>query len=452
MTRKIAILLSLIALSVGAPAMAARTSRSEIENYIAPYVKTNNFSGVILAASNGSPVFARAYGLADRQKRVPNKLNTRFHVASMSMQFTAAAILRLIDGGRLKLDMPVSAVVPDFPRGRDITIQNLLTQTSGIADINALPDYEKVLQRSQSPASLVAKVANLPTAHETGKFESEEHSAYNLLALILESKTGLPFAAAVRKLVFTPLGMNNSGIDDDRVKSSAGMACGYAPEGVFGVDLAKPIHWSAKAGNGSAYTTAGDELRWINGLFRTSFLSPGLRTTMFDLSARAGYGWFKFKSRRFNETMYSMNGRAPGFASALDYLPERRLLVVVLSNIYASVPTPIADDIAASMLKQPYEHLALMDRPPEASTLAGLPNSFRFPHDFYQKDALVTLENEGQQAVLKWPSGETSPLIPVANDRYVDRSYWIPVEVIRDANGSPVQLKYDRFVGDRERE
>ena len=91
-----------------------------------PYVTTRNFSGAILVVRRGEVVFARAYGISDANHHAPNRLTTRFHIASMSMQFTAAAVLRVIDAGDLSLDEPVSAVIPDYPQGA-ITIRQLLT-------------------------------------------------------------------------------------------------------------------------------------------------------------------------------------------------------------------------------------------------------------------------------------------------------------------------------------
>src|SRR3954463_7963889 len=107
--RKTAFLLLCLAI----PAAASAADRPAIDSYVAPFAKTNNFSGVVLIASNGRAVYSKAFGFADREGRIPNSLQTRFHVASMSMQFTAAAVLRLVDSGKLALDTPVDDLVPD---------------------------------------------------------------------------------------------------------------------------------------------------------------------------------------------------------------------------------------------------------------------------------------------------------------------------------------------------
>jgi CubicO group peptidase (beta-lactamase class C family) len=423
------------------------TASAEIDSYVRTYSDTNNFSGVVLVAREGHAIFARAYGHADSRRRKLNTLRTRFHLASMSMQFTAAATLRLVDAGRLTLDTPVSAILPDYPRGDRINVRHLLTQTSGIADINELPDYSQILQAHQTPTSLVERMKAVPPARDPGEFVREEHSAYNLLALIVERKTGMPFAAAVKQLVFAPLGMHDSGIDDDGPQAQRRAAVGLAPEKVFDVRPAERIHWSAKAGNASAYSTAADELRWLNGLFDSNFLSPALRSQMFDLTARVGYGWFKSNSTRFGAPVYWMTGRAPGFASAMNYFPQQRISVVLLSNVYASFPSRMSDDITAIVVGLPYDRSPLQNAKSGSAdvTIAG---DFHYGADFYQPNAMIQLRLEGNDYGLRWPSGETTYLIPSGKDHFVDRSYGVPVEAVRDGAGRVIGLKYDRFLGD----
>jgi CubicO group peptidase (beta-lactamase class C family) len=433
-------------IAASAHAVPASTHQAAIEAYVRPYSDTNNFWGAILAARNGSPVFARAFGFADRERQVPNSLKTKFHIASMSMQFTAAAALRLAMQRRLSLDTPVSRFVPELPNAQKITVRDLLKQTSGIHDINSLPDYDAALRKHQTPSSLVEKIRALPPRHQPGSYEGEEHSAYNLLALIIERRSGLPFASAIKRLVFDPLRMNASGIDDDR-SASPNRPAGYAPSGVKDLERAVAIHWSAKAGNGSAYTTAADELRFMRGLLSPRFLSPELRKEVFDLSSAVGFGWFKSNSNRFGGPVYSMSGRAPGFASAVIYIPHDRLFVVALSNVYASFTPTMATDIAAILSDRPFEPLRLKTIA-DAASFAGLPARFKFGPDFYQSNAVLQLGVQRGEVSITWPNGDTSPLIPVATDRFIDRAYGVPVEITRGQRGEPVGLKYDRFKGD----
>ena len=421
---------------------------SAIDAYLQPYIQSGNLAGDVLVEKNGKVVFEKAYGYSDRERRIRNTASTRFHIASMSMQFTAAAVLRLADRGSISLDWRVGDFAPGIDGANKISIRDLLTERSGLPDINALSDYNDILPHHQTPASLVARIEGRPLLFEPGtKFLHEEHSAYNLLALIVEKKTGFPFATAVERLVFRPMGLSASGIDDDSVAHASALAVGYEPAGTYGLKRATAIHWSAKTGNASAYATAHDEARWVDELFRGHELSESSRDTVMDRALTSGYGWFKGPDQRLGETAYYMNGRAPGFSSFVLYLPNAHMTVVVLSNVYSSATATIGYDIAVLSLGLPYEPLRMMEPPPSPAELNTCKGLFRFGPDFYQPNAAVSLTVESTELHMRWPSGYVTALIPLSRDHFVDRSYWVDVKVERDASGRPTILSYGNFQG-----
>jgi len=433
---------------VGSSMAQSNSTAAAIDAYIQPYVQSGNFAGQVLVEKSGKVLVEKAYGFADREHGVRNSAETRFHIASMSMQFTAAAALRLVDAGSISLDEHVGEFAPGIAGADQITIRDLLTERSGLPDINALPNYDDLLQQHQTPSSLMAGITGQLLLFAPGsKFLHEEHSAYNLLALIIEKKTGLPFAAALERLVFRPLRMNASGVDADSIKDAKRMANGYEPVATYGLKPTRAIHWSAKTGNASVYTTAGDEARWVNALFGGHALSASSRETMIDTSMRVGYGWFKGENKRFGQSAYYMNGRAPGFASFVFYLPKAQTMVVVLSNIYSSATTSIGYDIAALALALPYTPFHFRDPAPDPMELKACTGTFQFGRDFYQASAKVSLVADGQELSMRWPSGDVSALIPLGKDHFVDRSYWEEVKIERDATGKPSVLVYDRFQG-----
>ena len=427
---------------------AADTSQAAaIDAYLQPYVQSNNFSGSVLVRQRGEVVFQKSYGLADREQKIPNTAETRFHIASMSMQFTAAAVLRLVDQGLITLDTHVNDLVPGIEGGERITIRHLLIEQSGLSDINELSDYSDVLNHHQTPASLVAKIAGRPLLFEPGtKFLHEEHSAYNLLALIIEKKTGLAFAAALKRLVFDPLALTSIGVDDDS-DSAHNMAKGYEPESVEGIKPPQAIHWSAKTGNASVYASTLDEARWVGALFNGTFLKASTRDAVLDRSQRVGYGWFRGTNKRFDETAYYMNGRAPGFASFVLFLPREQTTIVVFSNIYSSATTTIGNDIAAISLNLTFEPFHPHEQRLTDIELKSSTGTFQFGPDFYQPNAKVTLVGRSGELAMQWPSGDISPLIPLGRDRFVDRAYWQDVKIERDPSGLAANLIYDRFQG-----
>ena len=228
------------------------------------------------------------------------------------------------------------------------------------------------------------------------------------------------------------------------------MAKGYEPEGTYALKPATVIHWSAKTGNASVYTTARDEARWIEALFNGRYLSASSRETVLDTAQKVGYGWFKSENKRFGQTAYYMNGRAPGFASFVVYLPDTQTTVVVLSNIYSSATTTIGYDIAAIALGRTYEPFHSRSPAPDSAELRSCTGTFRFGPDFYQPNAIVALMSKGPELFMRWPSNEVSALIPVGHDHFIDRSYWVDVAIQRNSSGQPEALLYDHFQGKRE--
>jgi CubicO group peptidase (beta-lactamase class C family) len=418
-----------------------------IDAYLKPYVESGNFSGTVLVKKEDKIIFQKAHGFADRENHVANTTATRFHLASVSMQFTAAAVLRLVDQGSLSLDTHVGEFVPGIAGADKITVRDLLAERSGLPDINSFPDYNEILQQHQTPDSLVAKIEGHPLLFEPGtKFLHEEHSAYNLLALILEKKTGLPFPSAVERLVFRPAGLKSSGEDDDATTGASGMAIGYEPEGVNGTKRAETIHWSAKSGNASAYSTAADEARLVEAFVTGNLVTSALRDAALDPAQNTGYGWFKGADKRFDEIAYHMTGRSPGFGSFVLYLPREQVTVVVLGNLYSSATVTIGYDVAAIALGLPYVSF----QPGSSLDAKELENStgkFQFGADFYQANAQVSLIENGGELALRWPSGSLSPLIPMTRDHFMDRSYWEPVTIERDSSGRPSGMVYDKFHG-----
>ena len=414
-----------------------------LDAYFQPYVATNNFSGSVLIERGTTVLFAKSYGFADRDKQVANSLDTRFHVASLSILFTSTAVLRLIDQGKLSFDTHVSEIVSGVPNGNAITIRELLEQNSGLPDANDLPNYDALLQAHQTPASLVAQIEGLPPfAAPGGKSLREEHSGQNLLALIIERKTGLTFAQAMKTEVFDPFGMRDSGVDDDS-PSDGPLAQGQQVAGPFGLKAAPAIHWSAKSGNGSAYTTVSDEWKWLQELLRGNVFSASSRAAM--LGTSDGYGWERVQSTRLGETEYFAGGRSPGFSCIMMYLPDSDTAIIVLTNIENAANPSIVQNAAALLLGKPYQPFAYQYVSP---AVAGYPiGDFVFGPDFYRPSATLRLERGVDGVALNWPGGPVAPLLPLGKDHFIDRYYWIDVTVVRDKNGDPVELDYGKFRG-----
>ena len=422
----------------------AMPNAKDIDAYFRPYVATNNFAGSVLIKRGSTLLFAKSYGFADRSKQTPNRVDTRFHIASISILFTSTAILALIDQGKLSFDTHVSDIVPGVPNGDKITIRELLEQDSGLPDANDdLPNYDELLNTHQTPESLVAQIKGLPPHSDPGgKSLREEHSGQNLLALIIERKTGLTFARAMRAEVFDPFGLHDSGIDDDSPIGGP-VARGYQVTGTFGLKPAPDIHWSAKTGNGSAYSTVSDVGKWLQEFLRGDLLSESSRKAMLEIDE--GYGWWTVKSEVLGETVYQSNGRGPGFSSFMEYLPKEDIFVMVLSNIENEADPAIVTNAARMLMGKPYQAFNYHEVPPE---LVGHPTGdFVFGPDFYRPSGTLNLVSDANGVTLNWPGGPAAPLLPIGRDKFIDRYYWTNATIIRGKDGNPVELEFGKFRG-----
>ena len=180
---------------------------SEIGKRAAAIASEDSFSGVVLVANNGKPVFRRAYGMADQDWRIPNRADTRFHLGSVGKMFTAAAILKLASEGKLSLDDPLSKWVPEYqhPEAAKITLKLLLTHNAGIGEWD-VRQVKRDLSGAEAAAAMTAA-----SEFEPGTRFSYSNAGFILLQAVIEKATGEPYAKAIERLVFKPAGMAHSG-------------------------------------------------------------------------------------------------------------------------------------------------------------------------------------------------------------------------------------------------
>ena len=412
-------------------------SDSEITNrlkaYLAPFVESGNFTGAVLVARRGQVLLRQAYGMANYELQVPNSPEMRFHIASVSKPFTAAAILQLHEQGLLELSEPVSRFVSDFPRGDRITLDNLLTHTSGIRDINDLPDYDEFARSPHSLPQLIARVANLPLQFQPGTNYGYSNSNYNLLALILEKVTGESYAEYVRRHIFERAGMEQSGHDGDAAHLIPFAATGYVPAGVSGYEKAPYLDWSNKKGNGSLYSTVDDLYRFDRALNSDAVLNAASRQNYFVEGQGNRYGWYI--GQRLGHRVMSAKGRSPGFTAELDRFLDNDLTIVLLSNSYSSVSQdPIAEALAAIVLGQQPPIPTMNAAAIPQSTLASYSGQYQYGPDYFAPDAKFTLTVEPGYLLLQL--GDTrNPLVPLSATEFLERRFFGRVAMMKDSSG-----------------
>jgi D-alanyl-D-alanine carboxypeptidase len=374
-------LLGIILLSGSEPAPAQPATESALaakaEALIAPVVEADQFSGAVLVARNGVPVFKRAFGLANREWGTPNTPDTKFRIGSITKQFTATGILQLVEAGKLSVDDPVSKYYPDAPPGwNSITIRHLLTHTSGIPSFTGIPHFfEGQARLDRTPEEIIKLTQDKPLEFAPGSKYSYDNTGYVILGYIIERLSGERYADYVQHHIFDPLGMKSSGYDVSETIIPK-RAAGYSRDKDQYIN-ARFISMTEPYAAGALYATVGDMLAWDQALYTTKILTPASLQAMFtDYGHGYGFGWVIGTQYGHRRVLHA--GGVNGFITRFDRYPEDNLTVLVFSNedSAAALEARIADSLAAIYLAIPLrtaEGEALLRRTIEALR-SGAPN------------------------------------------------------------------------------
>ena len=335
------------ALALGAAAQAATPGFGEkADALIRRHLAAQTFSGVVLVADHGKPVFRRAYGLANREWNIPATPETVFRIASTTKTFTAAAILRLAEQGKLTLDDPIAKYYPATPAAwSGITLRNLLNHTSGIPDFVSTTNgfIRNGARLRDKPDDLVALVRDKALEFAPGSKFHYSNTGYVLLGLVIQKVSGESYSDYLSDAFFKPLGLAHTAYDDfaDGVPKRAS---GYwRPYGAW--EHARLMTPEASDASGALRSTADDLLAWDQALHRGNVLTPASRQAMFTDYGH-GYGLGSFVEMRHGHRLWDHGGNVPGFCNAFEYYPDDGLTVIVMDNVEGQDAEKLAKELA----------------------------------------------------------------------------------------------------------
>lgn len=415
-------------------AIAAR-----IRAYLVPFAATGNLSGTVLVVRKAETLFEHSYGMANYEWQIANSAKTRFHIASVSKPFTAAAILQLQEQGRLQVSDRISRYLPDFPQGDRITLDNLLTHTSGIPDINGLQDYDTFARSPHTLEQLIGKFAGLPLEFQPGAEIRYSNSNYNLLAMVIEKVSGQSYENYLAMHIFAPCGLSDTGHDGDAARIIPFSAPGYEPFELTGYKKAPYLDWSNKTGNGSLYSTVGDLLRFDRALNSGKVLRDATRKKYYVEGEGNRYGWY-FREVAGHRVM-SGKGRSPGFTAELDDFPDDEVTIIILSNSYSPViQDPIAAGLAAIVFgKEPEKPPAFSLAPLPESELAAYAGEYQYGPEYFSANAKFSLRPHAGSLVLQLGEMQ-SPMVSTGHDEFIERRFFGSVKFTRDPQGKVTGL------------
>jgi CubicO group peptidase (beta-lactamase class C family) len=412
--------LTLTVASAQTPNVKAMTA--EFDKLLSAQFKPGETGCAALVAIKGQIVYKKAFGMANLELNVPMQPDMVFRIGSMTKQFTAIAILQLMEQDKLSLQDDITKFIPDYPtQAYKITIENLLTHTSGIKSYTNTQEFLKYMKEDLKPSELIDKFKNLPMEFAPGTKWNYNNSGFFLLGYIIEKVSGKSYQDYIEENLFKPAGMTNSLYGSDR-KIVRNRAYPYQPEDNTTVNadgLSMLIPYSA----GSIMSTVEDIYKWNRALISYKLVkkeSLDKAFTEYKLADGKGtnYGYGLFIGKVQDSPSVEHGGGINGYLTNGIYLPKEDVFVAVFSNSTGKSPDYVSTKMAAIAIGKPYNY---KETPVPAEIIGQYPGVYE--------------DSDGKQGTVIADSGRLfarlgdGPKIPIrlfARDKFfVDNSFMV---------------------------
>jgi len=321
------------------------------------YDQESSPGAAVMVIKDDKPLFQKAYGLAHIEKKIPVELQTNFRLASVTKQFTAMCIMILAEQGKLSYEQTLTEIFPGFPAyGAAITIRHLLQHTSGLVD------YEDLLATGDTSQVLDADVLQMMQARDSTYFLPGTHhrysnSGYAMLALIVEKRSGKPFAQFLQENIFKPIKMDNTVAFEKGVCTVKHRAFGYAVDDRGCFRFTDQSRTSAVLGDGGIYSSVIDLFKWDQALYTEKLVKLATLEQAFSSDVQTdkenvhyGYGW-RIDEYRGHRRMHH-TGSTCGFATIIQRYPDDHFTVIILTNRNEPALNELADKLTDLFLKE----------------------------------------------------------------------------------------------------
>jgi len=439
---KKSILVSLLFLSHFVTNAQDDSITKKLDEYLLASNKVNKFNGNALIIQKEKILLQKSYGYKNFAAHVLNDSNTIFQIGSITKQFTAAVILKLQEEGKLSVHDKLSAYFPQFKYAGEITIENLLTHTSGIYNYTIdIDDQDSAIACNPINKQLLL---DLMFKHrldfKPGSQFRYDNSGYYLLGLIIEKVTGKSYEQNVRDIIFTPLQMNHSLFDFSH-SSDTNIATGYQTLNDSIQKEASAWRWDSTVtyAAGAIWSTTGDMYKWAQAIADKKILSAGSWKAMLTPHLNK-YGYGVYLDSSFGKQTISHGGGIPGFIAYLCYYPQEDVTIILLNNEgdFGEALNGMNADLSAIILHKPYE---LMSNHIDIKLPIDVLKKYVGQYDFDKKHHVyITLENG--QLQMEAPQGglPKSPLFAKDENNFYLKIINARIEFIKDDAGDITQL------------
>ncbi|MBI3712897.1 MAG: serine hydrolase [Burkholderiales bacterium] len=415
--------------------VAPQSLTQQMDQLAASYYKANEPGATVIVTKEGKTIFRKAYGMSDMQAKRVMQPDDVMRLGSITKQFTAVAILMLVDEGKLALSDTVQSVFPDYPdTGKKITIEHLLTHTSGIPNFTSKPSFFAIMDKDISVSDMVASFKNDALEFEPGSAYNYSNSGYFLLGAIIEKISGDTYAKFVEKCLFLPLGMTHTAYEGYE-RTQYTQAAGHMSN-ADGFVASKVISMSVPYAAGSLRSSVDDLAKWDAAISAGKLLKPATWKRAFSdyvmsngQTAHYGYGWSLGQLEA--SPVIAHGGGINGFSTYALRLPNEKVYVAVLTNSDSGIARPevLASRLAASAIGKTIPEFTAIKLDEKAlDQFAGVykideKNRRSFVRD---GDKLIMTRTDGPRTVLQ---------AYAPNAFFIDRQSLLRVEFVRNAQG-----------------
>jgi CubicO group peptidase (beta-lactamase class C family) len=336
-------------------AIAARGP--QVDSYLQPLMIRSHVPGLSVAVMHrGKLLLSRAYGMANLELSVPTLPASVYQVGSITKQFTATAVMMLVEQGKINLDEKIGTYMPDLPDSwSKITLRHLLTHTSGLPDYTAPTSFWKLAQSPISQPDVIAAVAGLPLHFQPGDRWEYSNTNYFLLGMLVEKVSGKRYDQFLAERIFGPLQMTATSVNDLR-KIIPNRASGYSLNGREMVN-AELTHPSRAFSAGAMVSSVEDMAKWDAALSTESLLTRASleqmwtpvklnngKTDGYAYGYAYGFGWLIINYHKKN-TQLSHVGSIPGFTAVIRRYLDDQVTVALFVNTDSADPATLADGV-----------------------------------------------------------------------------------------------------------
>ncbi|MGO9134672.1 MAG: serine hydrolase domain-containing protein [Methylovirgula sp.] len=387
------------------------------------FVAADHFAGTVLIAFGDAIVLNQGFGLADREWQIAHQPQSKFRLGSLTKQYTAAAVLQLMEKGALRLKDPIARHYRDAPAAwADVSLLHLLTHTSGIPSYTSIPGFFDAAARiERTPEEIIALTRDAPLLFSPGTQFKYNNGGYVILGHVIELLTGLSYEAYLAQHILPPLGLTETGYEH------SDSLIPYRAHGYRFVDgqvaPAAFIAMSVPHAAGSIYATAGDLFAWLRALKSARPISAHSVALMIADHGH-GYGMGFAVQSQFGHPHLVHAGGINGFSVVLSHYPDNDVTFIVLANIQAAPVQKIARDLAALYFGVAQDSDVALD----PALLADYVGVYRLAE---QKILRVT--QNGARLFIDW--GGKTRQEAIAEDDHAFRAKWADWSLSFEADG-----------------